>query len=81
MDSQVKITAKNAAQDEQQQRLQPSVDDEVFGQGEMTDIVSDPLMKGTAAPAIPTSPTADVAPIKNFLLPGLGGDFGCILPF
>ena len=39
------------------------------------------LMKGIAAPAIPTAPTADVAPIRNFLLPGLGGDFGCILPF
>ena len=39
------------------------------------------LIKGTTAPATPTAPTADVALIRNFLLPGLGGDFGCILPF
>ena len=38
-------------------------------------------MKGTAAPAIPTAPTVEVAAIRNFLLPGLGGDLGCILPF
>ena len=37
--------------------------------------------KGTAAPAIPTAPTAEVAAIRNFLLPGLGGDLGYILPF
>ena len=36
---------------------------------------------GIAGAAVPTAPTADVAPIRNFLLPGLGGDFGCILPF
>ena len=39
------------------------------------------LIKGTAAPATPIAPTAEVAVIRNFLLPGLGGDLGCILPF
>jgi hypothetical protein len=32
--------------------------------------------KGTAAPATAPAPTTEVALIKNFLRPGLGGDFG-----
>ncbi len=43
MDSLIKTTSKNAAQEEQQQHVKSTVEDEVFGQGEMVDIVSDPL--------------------------------------
>ena len=36
---------------------------------------------GIAAPITAPVPTIEVAAIKNFLLPGLEGVFGCILSF
>jgi hypothetical protein len=39
------------------------------------------VTNGIAAPITAPVPTIEVAAIKNFLLPGLEGGFGCILSF
>ena len=43
MDSQVKTTSKTTNQEDQQHQINSPVSDEVFGQGEMVDAISDPL--------------------------------------